>query len=63
MTVELPTEPIPGEHYWLSEEQLLANWPSLAGETYRSCLWCGGVKREDGQPNKPCRGRVKVGLR
>ena len=66
-TPPLPSEPVPGEHYWLSHEQMLARWPSSIvrdADTYHtSCLWCGVMKRGDGKPQKPCRGRVEISLR
>ena len=41
-----------GEHDWFV--------PKFIG--YECCRKCGVVKRADGQ-NKPCRGRVVIGLR
>lgn len=58
-----PKEPTPGEHYWISREQMDALWPSLGKNYHPSCLWCGNLKRADGKPQNPCRGRVKVTLR
>lgn len=58
----LPTAPVPGEHYWLSREQMLEHWPSLAKRDWVSCLWCGKVKLGDGS-NPPCNGVVTMSLR
>lgn len=30
---------------------------------FECCRVCGMVRRKDGKPNKPCRGRVYVSLR
>lgn len=62
MSEPLPTKPIPGEHYWLSPEQVAERWPSLQAHGFVSCLWCGVVKRRDGK-DKPCKGIIKVTLR
>lgn len=66
-TPPLPTNPIPGEHYWLSYEQMRDHWPCIAGNdpaAYApSCLWCGIMRRGDGKAQNPCKGRVRVALR
>ena len=59
----LPTEPVPGEHYWLSQEQMEERWPSLAKSRVVSCLWCGRCKPRDESRIKPCKGVVRMTLR
>ncbi len=36
------------------------DWRDVPMMTWRACRICGIVKREDGVPNKPCKGAVRV---
>ena len=40
-----------GKHVWAQ------------GEKWEFCKICGVVKRKDGVPNKPCKGRTEIKVR